>query len=124
MSLICWGVRFFGAQIWVDIGLLKDALGRAGADTIDIGQRRFDAFLCGNFNTLTILGITISYPLRCLWRGFLLQITRTTFLRFTILHASQSLLTDGRTFMVHETKNAEPISALAMRKVIRPFDKS
>jgi hypothetical protein len=38
----------------------------------------------------------------------LLQITRTTFLRFTILHPSQSLFTDGRTFIIHETKNAEP----------------
>src|ERR1041384_7068228 len=61
------------------------------------------------------------YPWRCLWRGFLSQITRTTFLRFTILHPSQSLFTDGRTFIVHETKNAEPISALAMAKSDSPL---
>jgi hypothetical protein len=41
-----------------------------------------------------------------LWRGFL-QITRTTFLRFTILQLAQSLFTEGRTFIIHETKNAE-----------------
>jgi hypothetical protein len=31
-----------------------------------------------------------------------LQITRTTFLRFTILQLAQSLFTDGRTFMICE----------------------
>jgi len=63
-------------------------------------------------------------PWRCLWRGFL-QITRTTFLRFTILQLSQSLLTEGRTFMLVETKNAESYPRCHFwRKVIRPFDKS
>jgi hypothetical protein len=38
-------------------------------------------------------------PCRCLWRVFL-QITRTTFLRFTMRQDSQSLLTEARTFMV------------------------
>jgi hypothetical protein len=45
------------------------------------------------------------YPWRCLWRGFL-QITRTTFLRFTILQLAQSLFTDGRTFIIREMENA------------------
>jgi len=40
-----------------------------------------------------------------LWRGFL-QITRTTFLRFTILQLAQSLFTDGRTFIIREMENA------------------
>ena len=40
-----------------------------------------------------------THPWRCLWRGFL-QITRTTFLRFTILQLAQSLFTDGRTFII------------------------
>ena len=36
--------------------------------------------------------------------------TRTTFLRFTILQDSQSLFTDGRTFMFfHETKTARRV---------------
>jgi len=36
--------------------------------------------------------------------------TRTTFLRFTILQDSQSLFTDGRTFMFfHETKAASRV---------------
>src|SRR5437764_5808979 len=38
------------------------------------------------------------HPCRCLWRGFL-QITRTTFLRFTILHDSHRRLTEARTFI-------------------------
>jgi len=42
-----------------------------------------------------------------LWRGFL-QITRTTFLRFTILQLAQSLFTDGRTFIIGEMENAGP----------------
>jgi hypothetical protein len=33
-----------------------------------------------------------------------LQITRTTFLRFTILQLAQSLFTDGRTFIICEIK--------------------
>jgi hypothetical protein len=43
--------------------------------------------------------------------------TRTTFLRFTILQDSQSLLTDGRTFIkviVDQTKNAEPIARVVI----------
>src|SRR3954447_2021770 len=62
------------------------------------------------------------YPCRCLWRGFL-QITRTTFFRFTILHASQSLLTDGRTFITDgfgETKNAEMAPRLSLLAVGDP----
>jgi len=39
-----------------------------------------------------------NYPCLCLWRGFL-QMTRTTFLRFTILQLAQSLFTEGRTFI-------------------------
>jgi hypothetical protein len=38
-------------------------------------------------------------PWRCLWRGFL-QMTRTTFLRFTILQSSHRRLTEALTFMV------------------------
>lgn len=38
------------------------------------------------------------YPCRCLWRG-LLQMTRTTPLRFTILHFSQRTFTEALTFI-------------------------
>jgi len=58
-----------------------------------------------------------SYPWRCLWRGFL-QITRTTFLRFTILQLAQSLFTDGRTFIIREMEKgstAAGLSFLAIR---------
>jgi hypothetical protein len=48
--------------------------------------------------------ITPTQPWRCLCRGFL-QITRTTFLRFTILQLAQSLFTDGRTFIIREIEN-------------------
>jgi hypothetical protein len=52
-----------------------------------------------------------------LWRGFL-QITRTTFLRFTILQLAQSLFTDGRTFIIREIEKgstAGVLSFLAIR---------
>ena len=52
--------------------------------------------------SLTLL-TNFLHPWRCLCRGFL-QMTRTTFLRFTILQDSQSLLTDGRTFIFHENE--------------------
>jgi hypothetical protein len=35
-----------------------------------------------------------------------LQITRNTFLRFTILQLAQSLFTDGRTFIIREIETA------------------
>jgi hypothetical protein len=65
------------------------------------------------------------YPCRCLCRGFL-QMTRTTFLRFTILQDSQSLLTDGRTFIFpRDEKIKEKYPRVYLwRNVIRPFDKS
>jgi hypothetical protein len=55
-----------------------------------------------------------------------LQMTRTTFLRFTILQDSQSLLTDGRTFIFpRDRKIAQKYPRLHLwRNVIRPFDKS
>jgi hypothetical protein len=55
-------------------------------------------------------------PWRCLWRGFL-QITRKTFLRFTILQLAQSLFTDGRTFILAKSKTA------AARRVVIFGDK-
>jgi hypothetical protein len=43
--------------------------------------------------------------------------TRTTFLRFTILQDSHNLFTDGRTFIrvtVDQTKNAAPIARVVI----------
>ena len=78
---------------------------------------------CFGFRYSTF-GFSNGHPCRCLWRGFL-QITRTTFLRFTILQLAQSLFTDGRTFIIREMENAEPRPRRHFwRNVIRPFDKS
>jgi hypothetical protein len=41
-----------------------------------------------------------------------LQITRTTFLRFTILQLAQSLFTDGRTFIIREMDNGGAARAI------------
>ena len=87
--------------------------------------------LSAGISTPSNLGIKLDgdlarrgHPWRCLWRGFL-QITRTTFLRFTILQLAQSLFTDGRTFIIRETENAETSPRCHFwRNVIRPFDKS
>ena len=35
----------------IDVGLLEDAPGGARADAVDVGQRRFDAFVGGDFNS-------------------------------------------------------------------------
>ena len=76
----------------------------------------------------------VSYPCRCLWRAFL-QMTRTTFFRFTMRQASQSRFTDALTFMLDRycrlrTKNraGEPPVRLRLcyfcRNVIRPLVRS
>src|SRR5512135_861510 len=43
--------------------------------------------------------IELNQPWRCLWRGSLLQITRTTPLRRTILQLRHTFLTDAWTFI-------------------------
>src|SRR5690242_17564098 len=52
--------------------------------------------LCRGRSTPTIRAMT--YPWRCLWRGFL-HVTRTTPLRLTTLQSLQIFLTDARTFI-------------------------
>ena len=39
------------AQVRVDVRLLEDALRGARPDAVDVGQRRFDAFVRRNFNS-------------------------------------------------------------------------
>ena len=79
------------------------------------------------------------YPCRCLWRAFL-QITRTTFLRFTMRQLSQRRLTEARTFIgfkkmvdFEDEKSLWELAVLQCdagldgyfcRKVIRPLVKS
>ena len=43
--------KILRAQVRIDIGLLENALGRAQADPINVGERRFDAFLRWDFNS-------------------------------------------------------------------------
>ena len=43
--------KIFRPQIGVDIRLLEDALGRTQADPVNVGERRFDAFVRRNFNS-------------------------------------------------------------------------
>ena len=38
-------------QIWIDIGLLENASGCGKTDSIDVGQGRFDALVCRNFDS-------------------------------------------------------------------------
>ena len=38
-------------QIWIDVGLFKDASGRARPNPVDIRERRFDAFFGRNLNS-------------------------------------------------------------------------
>lgn len=41
--------QFLRADIGVNIGDFENAFGVARADTVNVGQRRFDAFIAGNF---------------------------------------------------------------------------
>jgi hypothetical protein len=43
------GRELLGADIWVDIGLLKDPLGGLESDTINVNERGFDALVAGDF---------------------------------------------------------------------------
>jgi hypothetical protein len=43
--------KIFRTDVWVDIRLLEDAPRSAKADSVDIGQRYLDAFVCWNFNS-------------------------------------------------------------------------
>ena len=43
--------KIFRADVRVDVGLLENASGSAKADSVDIGQGRFDALIGWNFNS-------------------------------------------------------------------------
>ena len=43
--------QFVGAQIRIDVGLLQNLPSRAETDSVNVGQRRFDAFIRWNFNS-------------------------------------------------------------------------
>src|SRR5580765_6773378 len=76
----------------------EDALRRAAADAIDVGERDFDALLGRQIDTRNACHGS-PYFWRCLCLGLRLQITRITPLRRTILQCSQIFFTDERTFM-------------------------
>jgi hypothetical protein len=43
--------QIFRAQIWIDVRLFEDASGRGQPDSVNVSQRRFDAFIRWNFNS-------------------------------------------------------------------------
>jgi hypothetical protein len=43
--------KIFRAEVRVDVRLLENASGSAKADSVDIGQGRFDALIGWNFNS-------------------------------------------------------------------------
>ena len=43
--------ELIGAQIWIDVRLLKNFAGGAETDSVNVGQRRFDALVRWNFNS-------------------------------------------------------------------------
>lgn len=45
------GAEVLGPDIRVNLGRLKNPLGIAGSDSVDVWQRRFDAFIAGNFDS-------------------------------------------------------------------------
>ena len=43
--------QLVGAQVGIDVRLFQNLACGAEADSVNIGQRRFDAFVCWNFNS-------------------------------------------------------------------------
>jgi len=43
--------KILRAQVGIDIRLLENASGRAEADSVNVGKRRFDALVRWNFNS-------------------------------------------------------------------------
>jgi hypothetical protein len=43
--------KIFRTQVGIDVGLLENASGCAKADSVDIGERRLNAFVCRNFDS-------------------------------------------------------------------------
>ena len=42
--------QILGPQVRIDVGLLENANRSARADAVNVGERRFDALVAGNFN--------------------------------------------------------------------------
>jgi len=78
------GAEFLGPGVGIDVGLLQDALGGLGSDSVDVTEGGLDALVTGNFyaekswHGLGCCGVVGmerepegGQPWRCLWRGFL-----------------------------------------------------
>ena len=63
----------------------------------------------------------ISYPCRCLCRGSLLQITRTTPLRLITLQLRQIRFTDASTFMSHSCSILRYFARNTMRPRVKSY---
>ena len=101
------GQQFFGPDVRVNVGDFQDASRITGTDTVNVGERSFDALVTGNlyskkaWHNVFEVGFGKGQgvqPCFCLCRG-LVQTTRTTFLRRTILQFSQRRFTEARTFI-------------------------
>src|SRR5581483_5582292 len=117
--------QVLGADARIDIGLGQDIARIGRTDPIDITQGDVDALIGRNFNAddtshkedeELVCKWTIDYPWRCLWRA-LVQMTRMTPLRRTILQFSQSFFTEARTFIFFPNQ-------IYCSVTIRPSDKS
>lgn len=88
-------VQILGATVRIDPGVIQDLLRAAVPDPVDVGQGDFDPLPSGKINSCD----TCHYPCRCLCRGFLLQMIRTTPRRRTTLQCSQIGFTLVLTFI-------------------------
>ena len=103
------------SAIWIDPASLQDLPGAGSPDPEDIGEGDLDSLVSRQINTSdtchqifssvsdtkgsTPSTVSPVQPWRCLWRGFLLQITRTTPRRRITLQCSQMGFTLVLTFM-------------------------
>src|SRR5229473_3691726 len=87
-----------GPRFRVEVGRLRDLLGRGAADPMDVHQGDDHPLLGWYVDTGKSCHL-VPYPCRCLRFGVFEQITRTTPLRLITLQLERIFLTDGRTFI-------------------------
>jgi hypothetical protein len=84
--------------VLVDLGLVQDRVRLRAADPVDVGEADLDPFFGGQCDASDSCHLCLAQPCLCLCRG-LMQMTRRTPLRRTILQLRQIFLTDALTFM-------------------------
>src|SRR5690606_13027952 len=90
--------ELLGLLLRGDVRALADLFRERVAHAVEVRERVSDLLVAGEVDACDTSHNSFLQPWRILWRGFS-QMMRTTPLRRTILHLSQTFFTDGRTFI-------------------------